>query len=91
MAGTSTASATKAAGTQAFVPWSNHDPSGCATAVVAGAVPPGRMTSPANSASAAVRMVSPPHTPGSQDCCWAAVPNCAIGIAPYTIASTTGT
>ena len=82
VAGTSMASATNAAGTHAFVPVSSHAPSGCAVAVVAGSVPPGRMTSPANSAMAAVRMVSPAATPGSQALRCASVPKRAIGRAP---------
>ena len=48
-------------------------------AVVAGSVPPGRMTSPTSSAMAAVRMVSPLATPLSQVLRWASVPNWAIG------------
>ena len=46
VAGTRMASATKAAGTQALVPSSTHEPSAWAVAVVAGSVPPGRITSP---------------------------------------------
>ena len=61
------------------MPESTHDPSACSVAVVAGAVPPGRMTSPASSAMAAVRMVSPLATPLSQVLRWASVPNRAIG------------
>ncbi len=91
VAGTRRASATRAAGTQALVPFSTQPPSGRAVAVVAGSRPPGRMTSPTSSARAAVRMVSPPATPESQLLRWASVPNCAIGRAPYTMVSTTGT
>ena len=91
VAGTRMASATRAAGTQALVPFSSQPPSGCSVAVVAGSAPPGRMTSPTSSARAAVRMVSPLATPDSQLLRWASVPNCAIGRAPYTMVSTTGT
>ena len=76
------ASATKAAGTHAFVPVSSQEPSGCAVAVVVGSVPPGRMTSPTSSAMAAVRMVSPAATPGSQAVRCASVPKRAMGTAP---------
>ena len=82
VAGTRMASATSAAGTQALVPESSHDPSACSVAVVAGSVPPGTMTSPTNSAIAAVRMVSPLATPVSHVLRWASVPNWAIGSAP---------
>ncbi len=85
------ASATNAAGTQALVPSSTHVPSACACAVVVGLVPPGRMTSPTNSAIAAVRMVSPLLTPGNQACRCSAVPNWAMGAAPYTVVSISGT
>ena len=60
------ASATRAAGTQALVPASTHEPSAWAVAVVAGSAPPGRITSPTSSAMAAVRIVSPLATPVSQ-------------------------
>ena len=82
VAGARIASATSAAGTHALVPVTLHDPSACSVAVVAGAVPPGRMTSPASSAMAAVRMISPLVTPLSQVLRWALVPNRAIGRAP---------
>ena len=68
VAGTRMASATSAAGTQALVPESRQDPSACSVAVVAGSVPPGRITSPTSSAMAAVRIVSPLATPVSQVC-----------------------
>ncbi len=82
VAGTRMASATSAAGTHALVPESTHDPSACSVAVVAGAVPPGTMTSPTSSAMAAVRIVSPLATPLSQLLRWASVPNRSIGRAP---------
>ena len=82
VAGTSMASATKAAGTQALVPASTHEPSVCAVAVVAGSVPPGRITSPASSAMAAVRIVSPLATPVSQALRCASVPKRSMGTAP---------
>ncbi len=82
VAGTSMASATNAAGTHALVPVSSHEPSGWAVAVVVGSVPPGRITSPTSSAMAAVRMVSPAATPGSQALRCASVPKRAIGRAP---------
>ena len=82
VAGTTMASATRAAGTQALVPDSSQVPSGCAVAVVAGSVPPGRMTSPTSSAIAAVRIVSPLVTPGSHALRCASVPKRAMGSAP---------